>query len=173
MHQPSHGMMDIPAQPCYTGGCLSNWGCHSSTCWWPVGRPDDQPLASTEADSQPLHVPVALHMYIFNTSNSTSSQNTQHQTTNEIFFQINIDHTTNEIFYPTKMRHNMEIFPNRWFLEWLGIPIPCRCQWPKAAVELQWRNGLEELDMPGSDEPRKGWWVDELCGWVSLKLTAS
>ena len=41
--------------------------------------------------------------------------------------------------------------------------------WP-AAMELYWRNGLEELDMPGSDAPRFGkeslhlmsWWVSWL-----------
>ena len=60
-------------------------------------------------------------------------------------------------------------------------PIPCRLalastgplvrrQRPWPAMELYWRNGLEELDMPGSDAPRFGkeslhlmsWWVSWL-----------
>ena len=60
MHQPMAWWIFQPKHVT-RGGCLENWGCHSSTCWWLVGRPDDQ-LANTEVDSQPLHVPVALRM---------------------------------------------------------------------------------------------------------------
>lgn len=60
MHQPMAWWIFQPKHVTM-GGCLENWGCHSSTCWWLVGRPDDQ-LANTEADSQPLHLPVALRM---------------------------------------------------------------------------------------------------------------
>lgn len=79
------------------GGCLENWGCHSSTCWWLVGRPDDQ-LANTEADSQPLHVSVALRML-------------------KIVPQLNLLHNTH--FFPDNQKTWETCFPS-WISDFKG-----------------------------------------------------
>lgn len=158
MHQPMAWWIFQPKHVT-RGGCLENWGCHSSTCWWLVGRPDDQ-LANTEVDSQPLHVPVALRMLkiipqlnlLRNTHFFPDNQNW------ETFFQVGF------------RRNGGGIIP---FLSW---PWPPAVHWSGASGPglLPW-NCTEAMALKSwicleamhLDLGRKvsTWWVDELVDW--------
>ena len=167
MHQP---MVWWIFQPKHVtrGGCLENWGCHSSTCWWLVGQPDDQ-LANTEVDSQPLHVPVALRML-------------------KIIPQLNLLHNTH--FFPDNQkieRHfaKLDFGFQGVILGMAGYPIPCSwpsppsvgqapaalacChgtvlkEWPwRVGYAWKWCTSIWEGTSPLDESKNVDWWVEEL-----------
>lgn len=164
MHQPMAWWIFQPKHVT-RGGCLENWGCHSSTCWWLVGRPDDQ-LANTEVDSQPLHVPVALRMLkiipqlnlLHNTHFFPDNQNW------ETFFQVGFRISRSDSRNGGISSHSLQLAFASVGGSGASGPglLPWNCT-EGMALKIWICLEVMHLDLGRKSSPRR--WVDELVDW--------